>query len=146
MVSKDRLYQMTKAAVFEQKEQKRALRIVNYRRRDYILSRMLLVLLSVSIAYAVLVAAILFMIIMAYESLILNVGQMVLIIAGILLGYGLVLVFYYVISHKYFGEKHVKACRDVKEYLRTLKAIEKIDRDQEKAQKTGRANITAESR
>ena len=146
MVSKDRLYQMTKAAVFEQKEQKRALRIVNYRRRDYILSRMLLVLLSVSIAYAVLVAAILFMIIMAYESLILNVGQMVLIIAGILLGYGLVLVFYYVISHKYFGEKHVKACRDVKEYLRTLKAIEKIDRDQEKAQKTVRANITAESR
>ncbi|MBQ7601116.1 MAG: hypothetical protein IJU49_02985, partial [Lachnospiraceae bacterium] len=62
---------MTKAAVFEQKEKKRALRIVNYRRRDYILSRMLLVLLSVSVAYAVLVAAILFMIIMAYESLVL---------------------------------------------------------------------------
>ena len=146
MVAKDRLYQMTKAAVFEQKEQKRALRIVNYRRRDYILSRMLLVLLSVSIAYAVLVAAILFMIIMAYESLILNVGQMILIIAGILIGYGLVLAFYYVVSHKYFGEKHVKACRDVKEYLRTLKAIEKIDRDQERAQKTVRTNITAESR
>ena len=146
MVSKDRLYQMTKAAVFEQKEQKRALRIVNYRRRDYILSRMLLVLLSVSIAYAVLVAAVMFMIIMAYESLILNVGQMILIIAGILIGYGLVLVFYYVISHKYFGEKHVKACRDVKEYLRTLKAIEKIDRDQERAQRAVRTNITAESR
>ena len=145
MVAKDRLYHMTKAAVFEQKEQKRALRIVNYRRRDYILSRMLLVLLSVSVAYAVLVAAILFMIIMAYESLILNVGQMILIIAGILLGYGLVLVFYYVISHKYFGEKHVKACRDVKEYLRTLKAIEKIDRDQERSQKTVRTSITAES-
>lgn len=146
MVSKERLYQMTKAAVFEQKEQKRALRIVNYRRRDYILSRMLLVLLSVSIAYAVLVAAILFMVIMAYESLILNVGQMILIVAGILIGYGLVLAFYYVVSHKYFGEKHVKACRDVKEYLRTLKAIEKIDRDQEKAQKTVRTTITAESR
>ena len=146
MVSKERLYQMTKAAVFEQKEQKRALRIVNYRRRDYILSRMLLVLLSVSIAYAVLVAAILFMVIMAYESLILNVGQMILIVAGILIGYGLVLAFYYVVSYKYFGEKHVKACRDVKEYLRTLKAIEKIDRDQEKAQKTVRTTITAESR
>ncbi|MBR3436714.1 MAG: hypothetical protein IKG97_03045 [Lachnospiraceae bacterium] len=146
MVSKERLYQMTKAAVFEQKEQKRALRIVNYRRRDYILSRMLLVLLSVSIAYAVLVAAILFMVIMAYESLILNVGQMILIVAGILIGYGLVLAFYYVVSHKYFGEKHVKACRDVKEYLRTLKAIEKIDREQEKAQKTVRTTITAESR
>ena len=87
-----------------------------------------------------------FMIIMAYESLILNVGQMILIIAGILIGYGLVLVFYYVISHKYFGEKHVKACRDVKDYLRILKTIEKIDRDKEKAQKTVRTNITAESR
>ena len=146
MIEKDRLYHMTKAAVFEQKEQKRALRIVNYRRRDYILSRMLLVLLSVSVAYAVLVAAIMFMIIMAYESLILNVGEMVLIVAAILVGYGLVLAFYYVVSHKYFGEKHVKACRDVKEYLRTLKAIEKIDRDQEKAQKTVRTTITAESR
>ena len=97
-------------------------------------------------AFSVLVAAIMFMIIMAYESLILNVGQMILIIAGILIGYGLVLVFYYVISHKYFGEKHVKACRDVKDYLRILKTIEKIDRDKEKAQKTVRTNITAESR
>ena len=144
MVAKDRLYQMTKAAVFEQKEQKRALRIVNYRRRDYILSRMLLVLLSVSVAYAVLVAAIMFMIIMAYESLILNVGQMVLIAAGILVGYGLVLAFYYVVSHKYFGEKHVQACRDVKEYLKTLKAIEKIDKETEKAMKPVRLDITAE--
>lgn len=145
MVEKDRLYHMTKAAVFEQKEQKRALRIVNYRRRDYILSRMLLVLLSVSVAYAVLVAAIMFMIIMAYESLILNVGEMVLIVAAILVGYGLVLAFYYVVSHKYFGEKHVKACRDVKEYLRTLKAIEKIDKENEKAMKPVRTDITAET-
>lgn len=145
MIEKDRLYHMTKAAVFEQKEQKRALRIVNYRRRDYILSRMLLVLLSVSVAYAVLVAAIMFMIIMAYESLILNVGEMVLIVAAILVGYGLVLAFYYVVSHKYFGEKHVKACRDVKEYLRTLKAIEKIDKENEKAMKPVRTDITAET-
>ena len=146
MVAKDRLYQMTKAAVFEQKEQKRALRIVNYRRRDYILSRMLLVLLSVSVAYAVLVAAIMFMIIMAYESLILNVGQMILIAAAILVGYGLVLAFYYVVSHKYFGEKHVKACRDVKEYLRILKAIEKIDKEKERSLKPVRVDITAEER
>ena len=146
MVAKDRLYQMTKAAVFEQKEQKRALRIVNYRRRDYILSRMLLVLLSVSVAYAVLVAAVMFMIIMAYESLILNVGQMILIAAAILVGYGLVLAFYYVVSHKYFGEKHVKACRDVKEYLRILKAIEKIDKEKERSLKPVRVDITAEER
>ena len=146
MVAKDRLYQMTKAAVFEQKEQKRALRIVNYRRRDYILSRMLLVLLSVSVAYAVLVAAVMFMIIMAYESLILNVGQMILIAAAILVGYGLVLAFYYVVSHKYFGEKHVKACRDVKEYLRILKAIEKIDKEKERSLKPVRVDVTAEER
>ena len=75
--------------------------------------------------------------------LVLNVGEMILIIAGILIGYGLVLAFYYVVSHKYYGEKHVKACRDVKEYLRTLKNIEKIDRDQEKAQRTVRTTITA---
>ena len=69
----------------------------------------------------------------------------VLIVAAILVGYGLVLAFYYVVSHKYFGEKHVKACRDVKEYLRTLKAIEKIDKENEKAMKPVRTDITAET-
>ena len=53
--------------------------------------------------------------------------------------------FYFVVSHKYFGEKHVKACRDVKEYLRTLKAIEKIDKENEKAMKPVRTDITAET-
>lgn len=129
MVNTDKLYLMTKAAIFEQKEAKRQLKIVAYRRRDYVFSRLLLVLLSVSVAYAILVGGILFMIVMAMDSVILNVSQMVLILIAVIIGYGLILVFYYVISLKYFGERHVKARQDVKNYLRTLKAIDKMNEE-----------------
>ncbi len=127
MVNTEKVYLMTKAAIFEKKESKRALKIVNYRRKDYILSRMLLVLLSVSIAYVLIVGAILFMIVMAYETLVLNVSQMVFILLGIVAGYAVTLIFYYVISHKHYGEAHVKARQDVKQYLSVLKALKKLD-------------------
>ena len=46
MIQPEKVYLMTKAAAFEKREAHRALKIVNYRRKDYVLSRMLLVLLS----------------------------------------------------------------------------------------------------
>lgn len=109
MINKEKVYLMTKAAVFEKKEQKNALRIVSYRRKDYVQSRMLLALLSVSCAYAIFIGTIMFLIVMAFESVILNLTQMVFILIAIVLGYALVLAFYYVIAHKHYGEKHVKA-------------------------------------
>ena len=127
MVNTDKVYLMTQAAIFEQKEKNNALKVVTYRRKDYILSHMLLVMLSASVAYFVLVAAVMFMIIMAYEQIVLNVGEMVLIIAGVLLGYIVLLIVYYMVSHKYYGEKHVKARQDVRKYLAILKAIQEME-------------------
>ena len=127
MVNTEKVYLMTKAAIFEKKEKKRALRIVNYRRKDYILSRMLLILLSASIAYAIIVGAILFAIVMAYESIVLSVSQMLLILLGIFTGYAIVLIFYYVVSHKFYGELHVKAKQDVKQYMSVLRALDHLN-------------------
>ena len=127
MVNTDKVYLMTQAAIFEQKEKNNALKVVTYRRKDYILSHMLLVMLSASVAYFVLVAAVMFMVIMAYEQIVLNVGEMVLIIAGVLLGYIVLLIVYYMVSHKYYGEKHVKARQDVRKYLAILKAIQDME-------------------
>lgn len=127
MVNTDKVYLMTQAAIFEQKEKNNALKVVTYRRKDYILSHMLLVMLSASVAYFVLVAAVMFMVIMAYEQIVLNVGEMVLIIAGVLLGYIVLLIVYYMVSHKYYGEKHVKARQDVRKYLAILKAIQEME-------------------
>lgn len=132
MVNTEKVYYMTKAAVFEQKEAKNALRIVSYRRKDYVLSHMLLALLAVSAAYAILVGSFLFLIVMGSDSVILNVSQMVLIIIAIVLGYALVLVFYYVISHKFYGEKHLKARQDVKGYLKIMKQIDRINEEEGK--------------
>ncbi len=132
MIDMQRVYLMTKAAIFEDKEKNGALKIVSYRRQDYILYHMLFIMLSVTGAYAILVGAALFMIVMAYESLILNTAQMVLILIAVVLGYIVVLTAYYMISHKYYGEKHVKARQDVRKYLSILQQIRALDEEKER--------------
>lgn len=129
MIQPEKVYLMTKAAAFEKREAHRALKIVNYRRKDYILSRMLLVLLSVTIAYAILVATAIFLVIMANDSLVLSVMEMVFILLGIIAGYVVVLLFYYVVSHKFYGERHLKARRDVKKYLAVINALNRYDEE-----------------
>ena len=133
MINTQRVYLMTRAAIFEDKEQNGALKIVSYRRQDYILYHMLFIMLSVTGAYAILVGAVLFMIIMAYESLVLKTAQMVLILIAIILGYIIVLIAYYMISHKYYGEKHVKARQDVMKYLAVLRQLRELQEEEGKA-------------
>ena len=120
MVDPEKVRLMTQAAIFEQKERNDALRIVSFRRKDYIVYHMLGVMLAATIAYFTLVGAMFFMIIMAYEEIVLSVGQMILILAGVALGYLVILGIYYVVSHKYYGEKHVRARKEVVRYLAIL--------------------------
>ena len=120
MVDPEKVRLMTQAAIFEQKERNDALRIVSFRRKDYIVYHMLAVMLAVTVAYAVLVGAMFFMIIMAYDEIVLSVGEMILILAGVVLFYIVIMVIYYVIAHKYYGEKHVQARKKVVKYLTVL--------------------------
>lgn len=129
MVDVDKVYLMTKAALFEKKEEKGAIKVVGYRRKDYILYHMLLVFLSVSAAYALIVGTIFFMIVMAHDEIVLNVGEMLVITLGIIVIYLVVMVIYYMISHKYYGEKHVRARQAVKTYLGDLRALEHLNSD-----------------
>lgn len=130
MVNIDKVYLMTKAAIFE-KRQKDVLSIVTYRRKDYILYHMLGVMLAVTAAYAVIVGTILFMIVMAYEELILNTAEALVIVIGVILIYMILLVIYYLLSHKYYGEKHVAARHAVTEYLSYLRGIKELEADEE---------------
>jgi len=130
MVNEERVYLMTKAALFEKKERKEALRIISYRRKDYILSRMLLTLLAVSVAYALLVAAGIFLVIMGSDTIVLNTPQMIMIGIIVIAVYIVVLIFYFTVSHKYFGERHVRARKEVRKYLSVLRALEKMDNRQ----------------
>jgi len=126
VIDMHKVYYMTEAAVFEEKEKNDALKIVRYRRKDYILSHIILVFLSVTLAYAILVGSVLFLIIMAHDEIVLNVPQMVVILVGIVLLYLVILALYYIISHKYYGDKHVKARQKVRKYLEILKELEAI--------------------
>ena len=126
MVNIDKVYLMTKAAIFEER-QKDVLSIVTYRRKDYILY----VMLAVTAAYAVIVGTILFMIVMAYEELILNTAEALVIVIGVILIYMILLVIYYLLSHKYYGEKHVAARHAVTEYLSYLRGIKELEADEE---------------
>jgi len=132
MVDITKVYYMTEAALFEKKHTEDAIRIVGYRRKDYILLHMLTVLLSATAAFALLVGAGLFLIIMSKSELLLNVGQMALIAVGLVLLYILIVILYYIIAHKYYGEKHVKARQLITEYLDILNDL----RDYENARKT----------
>ena len=133
MVNEEKVYLMTKAALFEKKEKTNALRVVSYRRKDYVLSRMLLTLFAVTVAYAILIAALFFVIIMASDTIVLNVRQMVMIAILIAAGYVVVLAFYYTVSHKYFGERHVRARKEVRRYLSVLRGLQKLESGQERS-------------
>ncbi len=144
MINTQRVYLMTKAAIFEDREKNGALKIVSYRRQDYILYHMLFIMLSVTGAYAILIGAVLFMIVMAYESLILNTAQMVLILIAIILGYILVLTAYYMISHKYYGEKHVRARQEVRKYLTVLRQLSELQKENGDGSDTKKTEQTKE--
>ena len=120
MIDMTRVYYMTEAAVFEKKHKNDAIDIVCYRRKDYIMLHMLIVLLSVTVGFALLVASVLFVVLMARESLLLNVTQMAGIALGVVILYFIVLIVYFIIAHKYYGEKHVKARQAITEYLDIL--------------------------
>ena len=126
MVNTDKVYLMTKAALFEKKEKNGAIRVVSFRRQDYILYHMMIVFLSVTVAYMILVGTVFFMIVMSNDTIVLNVAEMVIIIAALIVGYVVLLIVYYTVSHKYYGEKHVKARKDVQSYLAVLKALETL--------------------
>lgn len=136
MVDPDKVYLMTKAALFEEKEQKNALKTVSFRRKDYIFYHMLIVMLSASVGYAMIVGGVLFLVIMANDLLVLSVGEMLLILAGVILGYIVLLIIYYMVSHKYYGERHVKARQEVKKYQMILKQLsDLVDKEEKQEQK-----------
>ena len=126
MVQIDKVYLMTKAAVFEETH-KDVLQTVSYRRKDYILYHMMGIMLSVTAAYAAIIGTVMFMIVMAHEELILNTAEALVIAVGVILIYVIILVIYYLLSHKYYGEKHVAARRAVTEYLSYLREIHEMD-------------------
>ena len=124
MVDITKVYYMTEAALFEKKHTDDVIKIVKYRRKDYILLHMLMVLLAATVGYA--------LVIMSESELVLTVGQAVGIAAAVAVVYLVILISYYVISHKYYGEKHVRAREQVTEYLDILNDL----KDYENAKKT----------
>lgn len=126
MVQVDKVYLMTKAAIFEKKHAD-VLSIVTYRRKDYILYHMLGVMLALTVAYAAVIGMVMFMIVMAYEELILNTAEALVIVIGVILIYIILLVIYYLLSHKYYGERHVAARHAVTEYLSYLRELKETD-------------------
>ncbi len=127
MVDTDKVYLMTKAAMFENKEKKGAMKIVSYRRQDYILYHMLLVLFSATIAFCIIVGTILFLILMANDTIVLNVGEMVVFGLVIAVFYAIVLIFYYTFSHQFYGSRHVKARQKIRQYLEIMNALDELE-------------------
>lgn len=135
MVDVTKTYYMTRAALFEKKEKNEAMKIVAYRRKDYIMLHMLIVMLAITAAYALLVGAVVFCILMANDEIVLKVGQMAALILGAVLIYAILLIVYYVISHQYYGKKHVRARKVIGEYLDILDALKEYSSSEAETEK-----------
>lgn len=123
MVNQEKVYQMTRAALFEKKEEKREIRIVNYKRRDYLFTHILLSLLFATISYALLIGFFMFIIVNGDASFVLSVAETVLLILMILAGYIALIIFYYLLSRRFYINRYRKAIHDVKRYLIILQKI-----------------------
>lgn len=132
MVDVQRVKVMTQLAAFEEKESKRALKIVNYYRRDYVCMKLLKIFVCVTIGYAFLLV-----LFGAYqwEYLIGNAMNLdyVLMIKKIAVGYISLLTCYFLIGVCAYNIQYSKAKRKVKEYDRKLHLLRRLyQREQEK--------------
>lgn len=127
MVDAQKVKVMTKLAAFEQKESKRALKIVKYYRRDYIRKELLKTFLCVTIGYVLLLS---FFALHGIEELLGNAVQMdfTSLAHKVTAGYVILLLVYLAVGVYVYNVRYSKAKRKVKEYDRMLHLLRQLYR------------------
>lgn len=140
MLNEEKIKLMAKASLFAQKEKKYSLHSGVYFRGDYISIGIIKAALSMTISYIFI-----FLIWALYhtEELLIQITYEELVSIGIkfLIGYVIVLVIDVVLAFIIYRRRYNKEQKDLKEYLNTLKKIQKINRKEQKV-KAGRRETT----
>lgn len=122
MLNEDKIKLMTKLATYEQGEGKETIPIMQYFQSDYIGYNVIKTTISVTIAYAIIVAAFCFA---KGEYLMENIHKMSIqqLGGGILFGYIFVMAIYITIALVFYYRKYVKAKNSVRKYYNQLKNL-----------------------
>lgn len=131
MLNEEKVKVMSELAMYERGEGKRRLPVSRYYRSDYIGLALIKNFFLVTIGYALILAGV-----AAYfaEYLMNNIHKMNLVSLGItvLVGYGIVLVLYTVLTYIQYSIKYHRAKKSVKGYYEALTKLERIYGREEK--------------
>lgn len=131
MLNVDRIQIMTKLTSYEERAGKKALTITKYFKNDYIIMNMIIVAVTTTIAYLLLLGM---WILYEFEYLMANIHKINLIGLGIrvLILYVLMLALFLVISYFVYDYKYRQAKASVAEYVNGLKELERFYKEEEK--------------
>lgn len=125
MLDERRIRRMARLASYESKEGKSDIAISMYFRKDYVSVNTLKTFLWVTIGYVILVALVLLgMLESLMESV--TITKVILIMAGIIVGYILIMIIYGTVAKKMYRNKHEDARERVKLFCRDLMALERL--------------------
>lgn len=134
MLNEERIRLMTRIARYEQNEGRRDLKISKYYRRDYLGIKLLKNFFIVTIGYGLIL-----ILIFGYhiEYLLDNIHKMDLqpLIAEVIIGYLLVMVFYMVITYTVCSVNWARAKKSVKSYYAKLSELSVLYTREEKRQR-----------
>ena len=139
MLNEEKIKVMNKLAMYENREGKKHLPVSRYYRSDYVGLALIKNFFLVTIGYAVALGAV-----VAYFSdyLMENIHRMDLFktVEYILIGYGIVLVSYSLLTYIVYTVKYYLAKKSVRQYYQDLTALEKMynREDRKPAPKKGR--------
>lgn len=131
MLQEEKIHTMSKLAIFEQHEKKDALRMAKYYRIDYIRYEFLKNIISVTVAYAIILAMIA---IYHMEHLLLEATKLdyILLRKQVLGGYIILLVVSGILTFLLSGIKYYKNHRKIKKYYHLLRVLRQGYRDERK--------------
>lgn len=125
MLDERRIRRMARLASYESKEGKSDIAISMYFRKDYVSVNTLKTFLWVTIGYVILVALVLLgMLESLMESV--TITKVILIMAGVVVGYILIMIIYGTVAKKMYRNKHEDARERVKLFCRDLMALERL--------------------
>lgn len=125
MLNERRVKHMVKLAAYESKYGERDMKASSYFKKDYISFNMLCSMLWVTLAYVILVG----LLGLAYMEPILEnltIESAIAYVAGVVVVYVILLVFYGIISARFYKKKHTSARRNLKKFKHDLEILEKI--------------------
>ncbi len=124
MLDERRVRRMARLASYESKEGKEDIEISMYFRKDYVSVNVLKTLLWVTVGYVIAAA---FVLLGSLESLMesVTIGLVVLLLAGLIVGYIVVLVGFFIGAKKFYWKRHEASRERVKRYCHDLIMLEK---------------------